>query len=163
MLGLPPASIGQPSLWSGLAPESYISFQLAGCCFGARYAASRRLILLWIFWPRFHQTDSCQILLLTINTSWSRLNQSVSLDWLNPRPVELFHLHFSSFEAGISNAIFSFKWWKIWLFMKNKHVWILTFRLTEHLSQTILWISVSFYFLWNLLETAYIRLQQHKG
>ena len=54
----------------------------------------------------------------------------------------------SPFKAGIANAISSFKWRKI--FMKNKHVWKLTFWLTEHLSQTILWISVAFYFLWNL-------------
>ena len=85
------------------------------------------------------------------------------LNSLNSCRAELFQLYFSIFEAGIANAISSFKWQKIWLFMKNKHVWKVTFWLTEHLSQTILWISVSFYFLWNLLEIGYIRIQQHKG
>ena len=84
---------------------------------------------------------------------------------INPCPADLIQLYFSSFEAGIANAISSFKWQKIYLFMKNKHVWKLTFCLTEHLSQTILWISASFYFLWNLPETGYrpIRLQQRNG
>ena len=41
----------------------------------------------------------------------------------NPCPAELFQWNFSSFEAGIANAISSFKWRKIWLFMKNEHVW----------------------------------------
>ena len=31
----------------------------------------------------------------------------------NPCPAELFQLYFSSFEAGIANAISSFKWRKI--------------------------------------------------
>ena len=82
---------------------------------------------------------------------------------LNHCRAELFQLYFSSFKAGIANAIPSFKWRKIWLFMRNKHVGKLTFWLTEHLSQTILRISVAFYFLWNSLETGYIRLQQHNG
>ena len=33
--------------------------------------------------------------------------------WLNACPAELFHLYFSLFEAGIANAISSFKWQKI--------------------------------------------------
>ena len=41
---------------------------------------------------------------------------------LNPCPAELLQLYFSSFEAGIATAISSFKWRKIWLFMKNRHV-----------------------------------------
>ena len=32
---------------------------------------------------------------------------------LNPCPAELFQLYFSSFEAGIANAIPSFKWRKM--------------------------------------------------
>ena len=46
--------------------------------------------------------------------------------------------------------------------MKNSHLqnWILS--LSEHLSQTILWISVAFRLVWNLLETEYIRFRQHK-
>ena len=39
----------------------------------------------------------------------------------NPCPAELLQLYFSSFEAGIANAISSFKWRKILLFMKNRH------------------------------------------
>ena len=31
------------------------------------------------------------------------------LGWLNPCPAELFELYFSLFEAGIANAISSFK------------------------------------------------------
>ena len=41
---------------------------------------------------------------------------------INPCPAELLQLYFSSFEAGIANAISSFKWQKILLFMKNRHV-----------------------------------------
>ena len=37
----------------------------------------------------------------------------------NPCPAELLQLYFSSFEAGITNAISNFKWWKLLLFMKN--------------------------------------------
>ena len=47
----------------------------------------------------------------------------------------IFHLSSSSFEAGIANAISSFKWRKIWLSVKTKHVWKFTFWLTNHLSQ----------------------------
>ena len=48
----------------------------------------------------------------------------VSYVWanINPCPAELLQLYFSSFEAGIANAISSFKWRKILLFMKNRHV-----------------------------------------
>ena len=47
--------------------------------------------------------------------------QSVSLSYIiNPCPDELLQLYFSSFEAGIANAISSFKWRKIILFMKNR-------------------------------------------
>ena len=41
---------------------------------------------------------------------------------VNPCPAELLQLYFSSFEAGIANAISSFKWRKILLFMKKIHV-----------------------------------------
>ena len=78
---------------------------------------------------------------------------------VNPCPAELFQLHFSSFEVGIRAS-----YDKIYDYLcKNKHVWKLTFWLTENLSQFILWISVSFYCLLNLLESGYIRLQQHNG
>ena len=43
-------------------------------------------------------------------------------DVINPCSAELLWLFFSSFEAGIANAIYSFKWRKILLFMKNRHV-----------------------------------------
>ena len=36
--------------------------------------------------------------------------------------AELFVSIFHSFEAGIANAISSFKWRKIYIFMKNRHV-----------------------------------------
>ena len=42
---------------------------------------------------------------------------------INPCPAELLQFYFSSFEAGIANAISSFKWRKILLLMKNRHVW----------------------------------------
>ena len=45
-----------------------------------------------------------------------------STERINPCPAELLELYFSSFEAGIANAISSFKWRKILLFMKNRHV-----------------------------------------
>ena len=35
------------------------------------------------------------------------------------QPAELFVYFFHSFEAGIANAISSFKWRKLLLFMKN--------------------------------------------
>ena len=41
---------------------------------------------------------------------------------INPCPAELLQLYFSSFEAGIANAISSSKWWKMLLFLKNRHV-----------------------------------------
>ena len=44
------------------------------------------------------------------------------LDPINPCPAELLQLYFSTFEAGIANAISSFKWRKILLLMKNRHV-----------------------------------------
>ena len=55
-------------------------------------------------------------------------------------------MYFSSFEAGIANAISSFKWRKIVLFMKNRHrpklndqfIW-----LNEYPPQSILPVSVA--------------------
>ena len=41
---------------------------------------------------------------------------------INPCPAELLQLYFSSLEAGIAYAISSFKWRKILLFLKNRHV-----------------------------------------
>ena len=57
--------------------------------------------------------------------------------------------YFHSFEAGIANAISSFKWMKNILIMKNSDLpnW-----LTEHLSQDMLQISVVFYLVWNCLS-----------
>ena len=49
-------------------------------------------------------------------------NDVISRIRVNPCSAELFQLYFSSFEAGIANAISSFKWRKILLFMKNRHV-----------------------------------------
>ena len=47
-----------------------------------------------------------------MSENWDKLN-------LNPCPAELFRIIFHSFKAGIANAISSFK---IFLFMKNKHL-----------------------------------------
>ena len=46
---------------------------------------------------------------------------------INPCPAELFELYFSLFEAGIANAISSFKWRKIFLFFENIHLlnWVI--------------------------------------
>ena len=52
---------------------------------------------------------------------------------LNPCPAELFQIIFHSFKAGIANAISSFKWRKIFLFMKNKHLPNWNIWLAEHL------------------------------
>ena len=38
---------------------------------------------------------------------------AISIRRINPCPAELFQLYLSSFEAGIANAISSFKWRKI--------------------------------------------------
>ena len=90
------------------------------------------------------------------NEKLTNIQISQDLFEVNPCPAELFELYFSLSDAEIADAISSFKWQKIWLFLKNKHVWRLTQWLTEHLSQTMLWISVAFYFLWNLLEAGYM-------
>ena len=37
------------------------------------------------------------------------LEVNILKSWKCPCPAELFQLHFSSFEAGIASAIFSFK------------------------------------------------------
>ena len=37
----------------------------------------------------------------------------LNIQRFNPCPAELLQLYFSSFEAGIANAISSFKWRKI--------------------------------------------------
>ena len=57
---------------------------------------------------------------------------------LNPCPAELFQLNFSSFKAGIANTTSSSWWRQIFIFFKNKLIW-----LTEHLPQTLLSISVT--------------------
>ena len=57
---------------------------------------------------------------------------------INSCHAELFQLYFSSFEAGIANAISSFKWRKIFIFFENMHPLNLVIFLTERLPQTIL-------------------------
>ena len=51
---------------------------------------------------------------------------------VNPSAPEVLVSIFHSFEAGIANAISSFKWRKIFLFMKNNHLqyWIIRNNLT---------------------------------
>ena len=63
---------------------------------------------------------------------------------VNPFAAE-FLLYFSSFEAGIANAISSFKWRKI--FMKNRHFQYWIIGLTEHLPKPI-WSNLVI-FLWS--------------
>ena len=82
---------------------------------------------------------------------------------LNPCPAELFQIIFHSFEAGIANAISSFNWRKIVLFMKNKHFPIWNICLAEHLLLNIWSISVALYLGWNFFENVYIAVQQDKG
>ena len=82
---------------------------------------------------------------------------------LNPAPAELFQIIFLSFKAGIANAISSFKWRKIFIFMKNKHLSNWNIWLAEHLPLNILSISLAFCLGWNLLENVDIRVQQDKG
>ena len=83
---------------------------------------------------------------------------------VNPCPAELFQIIFRSFNAGIANAISSFKWRKILLFMKNKHLPNWNISLAEHLPLNILSISVAFYLGWDFLENvSLIRVQQDKG
>ena len=81
----------------------------------------------------------------------------------DPCVAELFVFISHSFEAGIANAISSFKWRKIFLFMKNRRHprWIIW--LTEHPFRTILSISVAFILVQHLLETVCIRSRQLKG
>ena len=81
----------------------------------------------------------------------------------NPCPAQLFQIIFHSFKAGIANAISSFKWRKIFIFMKNKHFPNWNIWSAEHLPLNILSISLAFYLGWNFIENVYIRVQQHKG
>ena len=57
---------------------------------------------------------------------------------INSCDAELFQLYFSSFEAGIANAISSFKWRKIFISFENMHPLNLVNFLTGHLPQTTL-------------------------
>ena len=64
----------------------------------------------------------------------------MSSENISPCSAELLFSIFHSFEAGIANAISSFKWQKnmITVFMKNSHLqnWIIW--ITQHLSQAAL-------------------------
>ena len=52
----------------------------------------------------------------------------------NPHDAELFASIFPSFKAGIANAISSFKWRKIYIFLKiSLQYWVI--RLTKHLNR----------------------------
>ena len=77
---------------------------------------------------------------------------------INPCSAELFVSIFHSFEAGIANAISSFKQMKKIVFLKNRHLsdWIIS--LTEHLSQNMLHIFMVFYLFQNFLENVHIRV-----
>ena len=90
-------------------------------------------------------------------TQWTPFEYLISR-FINPCLAELFELYFSSFEAGIANAMSSFKWRKIFLFFENIHLLNWVIRLIEHLSPTILSISVTYYLAWNMLKTVYIRV-----
>ena len=73
---------------------------------------------------------ACLVTCITVTAIW-KINTSHSVERLlsdcrnniNTCPAELLQLYFSSFEAGIANAISSFKWRKILPFMKNRHVY----------------------------------------
>ena len=67
--------------------------------------------------------------------------------------AELFVSIFHSIEAGIADAISSFKWMKNSIICEKKHLpnWIIL--LTEHLSHDIM--LVVFYLAWNMLENVY--------
>ena len=78
----------------------------------------------------------------------------------NPCAAELFQIIFHSFKAGIANAISSFKWRKIWLFMKNKHLPKWNIWLAEHLPLHILSISVAF--IWVETGSSRTRVNMYK-
>ena len=61
-------------------------------------------------------------------------------------------LYFLWFEAGIANAIYSFKWRKIIILMKKRHLLNWLIRLSDHPPLTIFSISVTFYALLKMLE-----------
>ena len=75
-------------------------------------------------------------------------------------PAELLQIIFHSFKAGIANAISSFKWRKIFIFVKNKPVPKWSIWVIEHLPLNILSISVAFYLGLIFLENVYIRVEQ---
>ena len=56
---------------------------------------------------------------IVIHSKW--IKQHSSFESVNPTAAGFFQTIFHSFEAGIANAISSFKWRKIFLFMKNRH------------------------------------------
>ena len=80
---------------------------------------------------------------------------------LNPYAAKLFvffliHLKLESQFPTSNDEKYVYLW-------KNVHLEFFIFWLTEYLSQTILWILVAYNLIWNLLETVYIKFQQHKG
>ena len=66
--------------------------------------------------------------------------------YINPCPVELFQIIFHSFKAGIAKAISSFKWRKIFLFKKNKHLPNWNIWSAEHLPLLI--DQFQWHFIW---------------
>ena len=77
-----------------------------------------------------------------VNFEWS---QTLETSSINPCAAEFVVSIFHSFEAEIVNEMSSFNWRNICLFMKNVHLQNRILWLTEHLSQTFLWISVAFH------------------
>ena len=73
-----------------------------------------------------------------------------------PCPAELFQLYFSSFEAGISNAISSSKWRTIFIFFVNIHPLNWVIRQTEHIYHK-LYYPFQWHIIWYLFEAVYIR------
>ena len=50
---------------------------------------------------------------------WNFYSYGLRMDYINPCPAEYLQLYFSSFEAGIANAISRSKWQKyLWVFFK---------------------------------------------
>ena len=97
------------------------------------------------------------------NGAWkggSQLSSVINLPILLLNCLFLFFCHF---QLGLLAQILGSddkKLVYLWIdvIRKNIIIWI-----TADLSQAIIWISVTFHLVWILIETEYIRFQQHKG
>ena len=116
---------------------------------GFRRYRSYRIDLIW--YTTWHISNSINLkrTLLYNPAEWWRSGLLFEIVQLTDLlcPVELFQLHFSSFKAGIANAIFSFKWRKIFVFVENifDYNWASTTYFIINFSGIIIWLKICIY------------------